>query len=142
MFEPIEANYVPEGDDWAVAVTGRGQTLTAKAPGLIAARDRADQLVEKLAPDEEHHTVVHRINGDPVEFTDAYLHARLDMPMAPTSGNGEDTSRKQDEPAEEKGPVSSSNGKSTPNGSDNSEQAKSRKNNGKRREGNGERRPD
>jgi hypothetical protein len=79
MVEPIEANYVPEGDDWAITVTGHGKSLTDKAPGLIAARDRADQLVESLAPNEEHHTVVHLINGDPVEFTDMYLHARLDM---------------------------------------------------------------
>lgn len=77
MVEPIEANYVPDGDDWTVTVVGRGKTLTAKAPGLIAARDRADQLVEKVAPDEEHRTVVHLLNGDAVEFTTMYLNARL-----------------------------------------------------------------
>ncbi|GAB1516767.1 hypothetical protein [Actinophytocola sp. KF-1] len=78
MADPIEVNYTPDGDDWAVAVTGRGQTLTARAPGLIAARDRADQLVEKIAPDEPgHKTVVHLLNGDAVEFTTAYLTARL-----------------------------------------------------------------
>lgn len=84
MVEPIKANYVPEGDDWAISVTGHGKTLTDKAPGLIAARDRADQLVETLAPNEEHHTVVHLINGDAVEFTDLYLHARLDMAESAT----------------------------------------------------------
>ena len=52
MADPIEANYTPDGDDWTVAVKGRGQTLTGRAPGLIAARDKADQLVEKLAPEE------------------------------------------------------------------------------------------
>ncbi|MDQ3786808.1 MAG: hypothetical protein M3422_06130 [Actinomycetota bacterium] len=78
MADPIEVNYTPDGDDWAVAVKGRGQTLTARAPGLIAARDRADQLVEKIAPDEPgHKTVVHLLNGDAVEFTTAYLTARL-----------------------------------------------------------------
>lgn len=77
MRDPIEVNYVPEGDDWAVTVKGRGSTLTGTAPGLIAARDRADQLVEKLAPDEKHRTVVHLLNGDAVAFTTAYLTARL-----------------------------------------------------------------
>lgn len=81
MADPIEVNYTPDGDDWTVAVKGRGQTLTARAPGLIAARDRADQLVEKIAPDEPgHKTVVHLLNGDAVEFTTAYLTARLAKP--------------------------------------------------------------
>lgn len=78
MADPIEAHYTPDGDDWTVAVTGRGKTLTGRAPGLIAARDRADQLVEQLAPEEVgHKTVVHMLNGDAVEFTTAYLTARL-----------------------------------------------------------------
>lgn len=77
MFEPIEANYTPDGDDWKVEVTCRGKTLKATAPGLIAARDRADQLVEKLAPNEEIRTVVHTLEGDAVNFTAAYLTARL-----------------------------------------------------------------
>jgi hypothetical protein len=78
MADPIEVNYTPDGDDWTVSVTGRGQTLTGRAPGLIAARDRADQLVEKLTPDEPgRKTVVHLLNGDAVEFTTAYLTARL-----------------------------------------------------------------
>ena len=80
MREPIEVNYVPDGDDWLVTAVGRGQTLTGKAPGLIAARDRADQLVEKLAPEEEHRTVVHLLNGDALAFTSAYLSARLARP--------------------------------------------------------------
>jgi hypothetical protein len=85
MLDPIAANYVPEGDDWTVLVTGRGKTLTGKAPGLIAARDRADQLVEELAPDEEYRTVVHLLNGDAVEFTTAYLTARLARPAETAS---------------------------------------------------------
>jgi hypothetical protein len=83
MAEPIEANYVPEGDDWTITVTGRGKKLTAKAPGIIAARDRTDQLVEQLAPDEEHRTVVHLLNGDAVEFTTAYLTARMTTKAEP-----------------------------------------------------------
>jgi hypothetical protein len=77
MAEAIEANYVPDGDDWTITITGRGKTLTAKAPGIIAARDRTDQLVEQLAPDEKTRTVVHLLNGDAVEFTTAYLTARM-----------------------------------------------------------------
>jgi hypothetical protein len=80
MMEPIEANYVPDGDDWTITIVGRGKTLTAKAPGLIAARDRADQLVEELAGDEKKRTVVHRLDGDALEFTTAYLNARLAKP--------------------------------------------------------------
>jgi hypothetical protein len=77
MAEPIEANYELDGDDWTITVSGRGKQLTAKAPGIIAARDRTDQLAEELAPNEEHRTVVHLLNGDAVEFTTAYLTARL-----------------------------------------------------------------
>jgi hypothetical protein len=77
MAEPIQANYVPDGDDWTITVSGRGKTLTASAPGIIAARDRTDQLVEELAPNEEHRTVVHLLNGDAVLFTTAYLTARM-----------------------------------------------------------------
>lgn len=88
MREPIEVNYEPAGEDWQVTVTGRGQTMRGKATGLIAARDRADQLVEKVAPDEEHRTVVHLLNGDALAFTSAYLSARL---AKPTEMPGEDT---------------------------------------------------
>lgn len=80
MPDPIEVNYVPDGDDWQVTVSGRGQKRTAKAPGLIAARDRADQLVEQVAPDEKFRTVVHLLDGDALEFTTAYLTARLAKP--------------------------------------------------------------
>jgi hypothetical protein len=77
MADPIEANYVPDGDDWTITVSGRGKKLSAKAPGIIAARDRTDQLAEQIAPDEEHRTVVHMLNGDAVQFTTAYLTARM-----------------------------------------------------------------
>ena len=90
MADPIEAHYTPDGDDWQVAVKGRGRTLTGRAPGLIAARDKADQLVEQLTTDESgRKTVVHLLNGDAVEFTTAYLTARLarteDPPPDPAS---------------------------------------------------------
>lgn len=113
MMEPIEANYVPDGDDWTITIVGRGKTLTATAPGLIAARDRADQLVEELAGNEKNRTVVHRLDGDALEFTTAYLNARLAKPEEPAAGKPEpaeakpaeakkDTSAKPagDEPAE------------------------------------------
>lgn len=80
MADPIEVNYTPDGDDWTVTVKGRGQTLTGRASGLIAARDHADQLVEKIAPEDSgpgHRTVVHLLDGDAVDFTTAYLTARM-----------------------------------------------------------------
>ncbi|MCE7006611.1 hypothetical protein LWC34_27835 [Kibdelosporangium philippinense] len=97
MMEPIEANYVPDGDDWTITIVGRGKTLTATAPGLIAARDRADQLVEELAGDEKTRTVVHRLDGDALEFTTAYLHARLAKPAEPVAEKPA-----EDKPAEKK----------------------------------------
>jgi hypothetical protein len=93
--EPIEANYVPDGDDWTITIVGRGKTLTATAPGLIAARDRADQMVDELAGDEKRRTVVHRLDGDALEFTTAYLSARLAKPAV-------DTVPQPAEPAEDK----------------------------------------
>jgi hypothetical protein len=83
MSDPIEVNYVPDGDDWQVTVSGRGQRRATKAPGLIAARDRADQLVDELAPETKLRTVVHLLNGDALEFTTAYLNARLAKPSGP-----------------------------------------------------------
>ncbi len=80
MFEAILANYTREGDDWTVEVTCKGQTRTGTAPGLIAARDRAEQIVEQLTPGEELRTVVHTLDGDALTFTAAYLTARLGMP--------------------------------------------------------------
>jgi hypothetical protein len=104
MADPIEAHYTPDGDDWTVAVTGRGRTLTGRAPGLIAARDRADQLVEQLAPEETgHKTVVHMLNGDAVEFTTAYLTARLARTEEPAEGKPADTS--STEPADTEAPA-------------------------------------
>jgi outer membrane biosynthesis protein TonB len=82
MPDPIEVNYVPDGDDWQVTVSGQGQRLTGRAPGLIAARDRADQLVERLAPNQKLRTVVHLLDGDALRFTTAYLNARLAKPSS------------------------------------------------------------
>jgi hypothetical protein len=102
MAEPIEANYEPDGDDWTITVSGRGKQLTAKAPGIIAARDRTDQLAEQLAPEEEHRTVVHLLNGDAVQFTTAYLTARLakpePAPMAPSEPAAETADKPDKKP--------------------------------------------
>jgi hypothetical protein len=94
MADAIEANYIPDGDDWTITITGRGRTLTAKAPGIIAARDRTDQLAEELAPDDEYRTVVHLLNGDAVEFTTAYLTARMTRsePVEPEPAPAEEPS--------------------------------------------------
>ena len=81
--DPIEAHYKRDGDDWTIQVSRGEKSLSGQAPGLIAARDRADQLVEKLTPDVEHPTVVHLLDGDALEFTTAYLNARMAQPPAP-----------------------------------------------------------
>jgi hypothetical protein len=78
--DPIQADYERDGDDWKIKVSSGDKALTGQAPGLIAARDRADQLVEKLVPGVDHPTVVHLLNGDALEFTTAYLNARLAPP--------------------------------------------------------------
>lgn len=108
MADPIEAHYTPDGDDWTVAVKGRGRTLTGRAPGLIAARDRADQLVEQIAPEESgRKTVVHLLNGDAVEFTTAYLTARLARTEEPAPAEEETpagaTAKAPDAPGQETG---------------------------------------
>ena len=82
MVEAITATYVQEDADWAITVSGRGKELTARAPGIIAARDRADQLVEQLGG-EGKTTVVHLLNGSAFEFTQAYMTARLTLPKLP-----------------------------------------------------------
>nr|WP_243852428.1 hypothetical protein [Saccharomonospora amisosensis] len=69
--------YAQDKDDWTVTVTGLDRKLSGKAPGIIAARDRADQLVEKLVPEGTRPTVVHLLNGSALEFTSAYIAARL-----------------------------------------------------------------
>lgn len=79
MVEAITATYVQEDADWAITVSGRGKELTARAPGIIAARDRADQLVEELGGDGKN-TVVHLLNGSALDFTQAYMTARLTLP--------------------------------------------------------------
>jgi hypothetical protein len=82
MVEAITATYVQENADWAITVSGQGKELTARAPGIIAARDRADQLVEELGGTGRA-TVVHLINGSALDFTSAYMTARLTLPKLP-----------------------------------------------------------
>ncbi|WP_329056760.1 hypothetical protein OG738_19580 [Amycolatopsis sp. NBC_01488] len=82
MVEAITATYVQEDADWAITVSGQGKELTARAPGIIAARDRADQLVEELGG-EGKTTVVHLLNGSALDFTSAYMTARLTLPKLP-----------------------------------------------------------
>jgi hypothetical protein len=84
MHAPITVNYTPDGDDWTVtvAVAGEGPTRSAKAAGLIAARDQADQLVAQIDPDDDHRRVVHLLDGDAYAFTTSYLHARLGLAVS------------------------------------------------------------
>jgi hypothetical protein len=95
MQVPITVNYTPDGDDWTVtvAVTGEDASRSAKAVGLIAARDQADQLVEQISPDDDGRRVVHLLDGDAYAFTTSYLHARLGLtgPAGSTSSAGPDT---------------------------------------------------
>ncbi|MFI9380580.1 hypothetical protein [Kutzneria sp. NPDC052558] len=83
---PILVNYQPQGEDWTVNVESGGTVLTEQAPGLIAARDRADQMVEKLTGpgSDRKPTVVHLLEGDAFAFTTAYLHARHGLSTTPT----------------------------------------------------------
>jgi hypothetical protein len=86
MAEAITAIYVHENDDWTITVSGLGKELTARAPGIIAARDSTDQLVEKVLEDVDTKTkptVVHLLNGSALDFTEAYMTARLSRPEGP-----------------------------------------------------------
>ena len=114
MVEAITATYVQEDADWAVTVSGRGKELSARAPGIIAARDRADQLVEQLAGGGRA-TVVHLINGSALDFTSAYMTARLTLPKLPPlevpppgsvpKQQTAATAEKPEKPAEKKPPL-------------------------------------
>ncbi|WP_338065511.1 hypothetical protein [Amycolatopsis antarctica] len=79
--DAITATYVQDEDDWTITVAGLGKEFTGRAPGIIAARDRADQLVEKLSPVGKAPTVVHLLGGSALEFTTAYMTARLTRPQ-------------------------------------------------------------
>ena len=102
MAEPITAIYVQEDDDWTVTVTGQDKTLSGRAPGIIAARDSVDQLVEKLGAGAKGATVVHLLNGSALEFTAAYMTARLTRPE-PAPLEVPEQSSGSDAPAEPKG---------------------------------------
>lgn len=90
MQSPITVNYTRDGDDWKLTASKSDQELNASAAGLIAARDKADQLIEKLATTEEEKTVVHLLDGDAFAFTEAYLHARLETPKPEESASEQD----------------------------------------------------
>ncbi|MFC4004796.1 hypothetical protein ACFS2C_24045 [Prauserella oleivorans] len=94
--QAITAVYVQDDEDYTVTVTGMGKELSGKAPGIIAARDRADQLVEKLAPEGENPTVVHLLNGSALEFTSVYMAARLARPEATDETGEEEQATQQD----------------------------------------------
>lgn len=93
MTDAFEANYVPRDEGWTITVTGRGKTLTATAQDILAARGQADQLAKKLAAKGRRHTVVHLLNGDPVQFTSSYLTARLSTPEPPAARRGTSRTR-------------------------------------------------
>lgn len=84
--EAITATYEEHDDDWSVTVAGLGHELTEHAPGIIAARDQAEQLVDSLKPEQGETAVVHLLHGSALEFTTAYMTARLTR----TGENGAD----------------------------------------------------
>lgn len=92
--QTITAKYVQRDEDWTVTVSGLSKTLNGEASGIIAARDRADQLVEQLAGEGTPPTVVHLLNGSAYEFTSTYMTARLtrgpETPEAPEAPAGGD----------------------------------------------------
>ncbi|GGM40845.1 hypothetical protein GCM10012275_09760 [Longimycelium tulufanense] len=73
---PVTVNYEPAGEDWKVVVTAGEKERTAEASGLVAARDRAEEIVEELVPQADRRTVVHLLEGNAFDFTAAYLQAR------------------------------------------------------------------
>lgn len=83
--EAITATYAQDDADWTITVAGQGKELSARASGIIAARDRADQLVEKVSPEQNGRTVVHLLNGSALDFTAAYMQARLARPVPPAA---------------------------------------------------------
>ncbi|OLT43669.1 hypothetical protein BJF85_21605 [Saccharomonospora sp. CUA-673] len=104
MVQPITAVYVREEEDYTVTVAGLGKEFSETAPGIIAARDCADQLIEKIAPrtgSDEDPTVVHLLNGSALEFTSMYMTARLSKTDVPQD-TGETVDAEADD-AEESG---------------------------------------
>lgn len=87
----ITVNYEPHGDGWKVTVTEDEKTLAGTAASLIAARDTAEQLVQKIDSEESRRHVVHLLNGDAFAFSAAYLHARHGLSMAGEARSDADT---------------------------------------------------
>lgn len=101
MAEAITVSYVEHEDDWSVTVSGLGEERTEHAPGIIAARDAADQIIDSIKPAEEESAVVHLLNGSALDFTTAYMTARLDrtenvdqeIPEQPTTREPQESDR-------------------------------------------------
>lgn len=81
--DTITATYAQDDADWTITVAGLGKEFSARAPGIIAARDRADQMVEKVTSERAGRTVVHLLNGSAFDFTAAYMQARLTRTATP-----------------------------------------------------------
>jgi hypothetical protein len=86
--QPIIVRYTQSKADWAIEVIGPGQTLTARAAGIVAGRTVADHLIQQIAPaDQPAPRAVHLLNGSAVEFSRTYLTARLSVPVTAPSTN-------------------------------------------------------
>lgn len=76
--QPLVARYARSGSEWVVVVSGEGKALSATASGIVQARGLADQLVAKIvSKTQDNPIVLHLLNDSALEFTRAYLAARL-----------------------------------------------------------------
>jgi hypothetical protein len=103
MVDAITATYSQHDGDWMITVSAGGRELTAHAPGIIAARDRADQLAAKLASESDDKTVVHLLNGNALDFTAAYMQARLGRSVPVEEEDQPEADTVEEPPAEDLG---------------------------------------
>ncbi|HEY4459773.1 MAG TPA: hypothetical protein VGN81_36010 [Pseudonocardiaceae bacterium] len=88
MSAPIIANYISDGKDWKVTVTSGTETRQTTAPGLLAARDRVNQLTSQIKPEHDTTIVLHLLDGDAYAFTTKYLEAQLGISAAKPEATG------------------------------------------------------
>lgn len=76
--QPIVVRYRRRGKTWLVTVSGHGSELAASASRILEARKLADEFVDTISAELEiKPIVVHLLDNSAVEFTRAYLAARL-----------------------------------------------------------------
>jgi hypothetical protein len=76
--QPIVVRYRRRDTTWMVTVSGHGRELAATASRIIEARELANEFVAEISSELEiKPIVVHLLDGSAVEFTRAYIAARL-----------------------------------------------------------------